>query len=39
MSLQNQLVGGMAIDITKDGIAFDFDYVSSTKPPVKVVQQ
>ncbi|HDM8183388.1 TPA: hypothetical protein P0E26_000059 [Vibrio harveyi] len=39
MSLQGQLVGGMAVDVTKDGITFDFDYTGSTKPQVKVAQQ
>lgn len=38
-SLQGELIGGMSLDVTKDGIAFDFDYTSSTKPPVKVAQQ
>ncbi|WP_104024099.1 hypothetical protein [Vibrio hyugaensis] len=39
MSLQGELIGGMSLDVTKDGIAFDFDYTGSTKPQVKVVQQ
>ncbi|MDK9775670.1 MULTISPECIES: hypothetical protein [unclassified Vibrio] len=39
MSLQGELIGGMALDVTKDGIVFDFDYTSSTKPQVKVAQQ
>ncbi|WP_045390610.1 hypothetical protein [Vibrio rotiferianus] len=39
MSLQGELIGGMALDVTKDGIVFDFDYTSSTKPQATVAQQ
>ena len=39
MSLQGELIGSMSLDVTKDGIAFDFDYVNSTKPQATLAQQ
>jgi len=39
MGLQGELIGSMSLDVTKDGIAFDFDYVNSTKPQATLAQQ
>ncbi|MHC6801441.1 hypothetical protein ACYTR9_14080, partial [Vibrio antiquarius] len=37
-SLQGELVGGMTMDVTDQGIGFEFDYRGATKP-VTVAQQ
>ncbi|EVU13473.1 hypothetical protein D046_5865 [Vibrio parahaemolyticus V-223/04] len=38
MSFQNELTGGMKMDVTDKGIGFEFDYRSSAKK-VSVAQQ
>ncbi|MEF1299283.1 hypothetical protein QTO08_26380, partial [Vibrio parahaemolyticus] len=38
VSFQNELTGGMKMDVTDKGIGFEFDYRSSTKR-VSVAQQ
>lgn len=39
MHVQAQMDGSLSMDITKDGIAVDFDYYGLVKPAVKVAQQ